>query len=180
MSDIDTSTGGRPPSKAERRIERLRQVGRWLRYAGEDMLVAKEHAGGRPDAIARQACFHAQLAAEKAIKAGLVYLSREVPHHHDLDGLLQRLPRSWIVGQEVKASALSLATLTAWAVRARYPDDLPDADEADAREAVEIATRVCTYILSDLERLRYQPVWGPDRDPDPPVTVWLERILNRD
>lgn len=52
--------------------ERLAEAERWLRYAREDLQAAEVLAerGVAP----RQACFHAQQAAEKAIKAIFVFL----------------------------------------------------------------------------------------------------------
>ncbi len=46
---------------------------------------------------------------------------------------------------------LALAKLTVWAVEARYPGDLPDADAHDAREAVEIARSVYALVSPDLK-----------------------------
>lgn len=57
----------------------------------------------------------------------------------------------------MRQEPLALAKLTEWAVEARYPGDLPDADEADAREAVDIAERVLDYITGDLEEQGFAP-----------------------
>jgi HEPN domain-containing protein len=62
------------------------QVRRWLRYARED-LDGAEATLTRPGAIPRHAGFLAQQAAEKALKAVLVFLQIDVPRRHDLDGL---------------------------------------------------------------------------------------------
>jgi HEPN domain-containing protein len=69
--------------------ELLAEVGRWLRYAREDLLAAEVFV---EQEMARQACFHAQQAAEKAIKTALVFLQIEFPYRHDLDLLRNLLP----------------------------------------------------------------------------------------
>ena len=53
--------------------ERLLLVHRWLRYAREDLLAADAMLT-QPDFWPRHVCSLAQQAAEKALKAVLVYL----------------------------------------------------------------------------------------------------------
>jgi HEPN domain-containing protein len=133
-------------SAPEADAEWLREVRRWLHYAEEDLRGARA-ATREPDLASRHACFFAQQAAEKALKAGLVFLDIEVPRRHDLDALRNLLPEDWTVRQK----PLALAKLTQWAVEARYPGDLPDANENDALEAVVIAELVLEYVTGDLE-----------------------------
>ena len=131
--------------------ERLAEVGRWLRFAGEDLSTAELIAEqNRP---ARQACFYAQQAAEKAIKATLIFLQVDFPYRHDLDYLRALLPDGWLL----KENPPDLAELTAWAVRGRYPGDLREAKREDARTAIEQARQVLATTLEDLERYGYAP-----------------------
>lgn len=127
--------------------ERLREVNRWLRYAKEDLRAARA-ACDDEDMVPRHACFFAHQAAEKALKAGLVYLNIEVPRRHDLDALRNLLPEGWAVRQD----RIALGRLTAWAVESRYPGELPDANEYDAKQAVDLAELVVEYATGDLER----------------------------
>lgn len=64
---------------------------RWLGEANEELTVARILADDTR-APARAACFHAHLAAEKAIKALLIERGIVVPRSHDLPGLAQLLP----------------------------------------------------------------------------------------
>lgn len=118
---------------------------RWLRFAGEDLQVAE--AGltqlGFPPWVC---CFHAQQAAEKAIKAALVALGIAFPRRHDLDGLRNLLPEGW----QIKREMPDLEPLSSWAVEARYPGDLPDSTMEDAREAIEQARKVVDLVVADL------------------------------
>ncbi|HET8523984.1 MAG TPA: HEPN domain-containing protein, partial [Thermomicrobiales bacterium] len=55
----------------------------WLSRAERDLLIAGRAIGNEP-ALADQCAFHAQQAAEKALKAFLVLASVPFPKSHDL------------------------------------------------------------------------------------------------
>lgn len=120
---------------------------RWLRYALEDLRAA-EVMIGQSHIAPRHVCWLAQQAAEKAIKAALIYLQIDFPRSHDLDALRNLLPDSW----RVKEECPDLAVLTEWSVEARYPGDAPDAIESDARQAVQESRAVIESISRDLAR----------------------------
>lgn len=82
-------------------------------------------------------CFHAQQAAEKAIKALLVQAETEVPRTHSLEFLLDQLPESIIVPEVVEQAV----TLTQFATTARYPPSR-DVGEEVWCEALRLATAV--------------------------------------
>ena len=108
--------------------ERGPEVRRWLRYSQED-LAAAETLIEQEDVTPRHVCWLAQQAAEKALKAVLVFLQIDFPRRHDLDALRNMIPAGW----KLKENHPDLAALTEWAVEARYPGDWPDAVEQDAR-----------------------------------------------
>ena len=87
--------------------EQIREVQRWLRYAHED-LVAAESMLEQEVFVSRQACWLAQQAAEKALKAALVFLETDFPRSHDLEALCALLPAGWTV----KGRSPDLGTLT--------------------------------------------------------------------
>jgi HEPN domain-containing protein len=127
------------------------EVRRWLRFARED-LEAAENARSRMAAgspVPRHICWMAQQAAEKALKAALISLQIEFPFSHDLDLLRNLLPGNWKVTQ----SHPDLASLTEWAVEARYPGDWPDATEQDAHYAADEARAVFESVRTDLANL---------------------------
>jgi HEPN domain-containing protein len=122
------------------------QAGRWLRYAAED-LAAAEAALGEAAFAPRHTCWLAQQAAEKAIKAALVFLQVDFPWVHDLDVLRNLLPEEWRAGRDHP----DLAELSEWAVEARYPpSNAPDPSADDARAAVEQSRAVNASVCSDL------------------------------
>lgn len=127
------------------------EVSRWLRYAREDLEVAEtivEH-GQAP----RAACFHAQQCAEKAIKSCLVFSGIPFRKVHDLELLCQEMPEGWTFSNDPER----LSWLTVWAVEARYPGDLPEATEDDARTAVRQAREVLETAWKDLRDHGYTP-----------------------
>jgi HEPN domain-containing protein len=135
--------------------ELLDEIRRWLRFAHEDLRAAEAlltEAGARP----RHACWLAQQAAEKAIKAALAHEQIPFPFRHDLDALRNLLPDGWTV----KGQYPDLAELTEWAVEARYPGDWPEATGDDARRAVEQARGVWQAVANDLTA-RGVPVEAP-------------------
>jgi HEPN domain-containing protein len=131
--------------------ERLREVERWLRYARDDLRVAELIAaqGGVP----RAACFHAQQAAEKALKSIFVFLQNDFPYTHDLNRLRDSLPEGW----PVKGRLPDLSNLSLWAAEPRYPGDLPDATTDEAETAIGQARGVLRMALEDLEGHGYAP-----------------------
>ena len=66
--------------------EVLTETDRWLRYAEEDLITA-ETLLAQAHIPPRQACWHAQQAAEKALKAVLIFLQIDFPRTHDLNVL---------------------------------------------------------------------------------------------
>ena len=138
-----------PPCEKERccmsRPDAATEAARWLRYARED-LAAAEAVTRRESVAARHVCWLAQQAAEKTIKAALVFLQIDVPRTHDLDALRNLLPDEW----QRAGGRTDLAALTEWAVEARYPGEWPDATAADASSALETARQVLAAVANDL------------------------------
>lgn len=118
---------------------------RWLAYAQSD-LDAGQLLLKAPEPYIRQVCFLAQQAAEKALKAILVLLEIKFPYTHD--HLREIVPPGW----HVKDAFPKLYGLSIWAVEARYPDDMPDVVEADAREALAMAKGIYHLVFEDIER----------------------------
>lgn len=120
------------------------EAARWLRYAMDDFAAARAlHA--TPGMAARIVGFHAQQAAEKALKALLVLAQTPFPYTHDLARL------HGLVGPEHRVTArVDWQRLTDFAVDARYPDDLPDVAPDEVEEALDDADRVVRKALAAL------------------------------
>lgn len=127
--------------------EKIAETRRWLRYAREDFSGAEEIMEQKTG-LSRHVCWLAQQAAEKAIKAGLVFMQIDFPKTHDLDALRNLLPDEW----KSKNECADLAALTEWSVEARYPGNWPDATESDAAEALRQAKSVLQAVVKDMSR----------------------------
>ena len=118
---------------------------RWLDFARSDLNTAKKLMEDA-DYYPRQVCFLAQQAAEKALKAVLIYLAIDFPYTHDLDRLREAIPAGW----RVKENFAQLYGLSIWAVESRYPGDLPDVVSADADQALRLADALYQTVAEEL------------------------------
>jgi len=110
-----------------------------MNYADEDLRVAEVIL---PQAFIGSACFHAQQAAEKALKAYLAWLSEEeIPKAHDLTQL------STLIVQRggLEPPERGLRVLNQHAVAARYPE-VPPPTHAEAAAAVELAEELLAFV----------------------------------
>lgn len=89
-------------------------------------------------------CFHAQQAAEKAIKALLIAKEIAFPKTHSIRMLLDLLPPEIEQPPEVQESAI----LTDYAVISRYPGDLEAIDEEEYQKAIKLAKSVVEWAES--------------------------------
>ena len=88
-------------------------------------------------------CFDAQQAAEKAIKALLLFRGVVFPFVHDLAELVTVLQRN---GEEVPQSIAEAARLTRFAVETRYPSLTEAVTREDYNRAVAIAAEVIRWV----------------------------------
>jgi len=121
--------------------ERDRLALEWLRHAQSNLDLARQPKSAR--VLWDHLAFEAQQAAEKAIKALLIYRGIEFPHAHDLSQLLMLLdePGGALPGDLWEAAAV----LTPYAVLARYPGLDPPTSEEACRRAVALAERVVRW-----------------------------------
>ena len=110
----------------------------WLGKARVDLLVCDSLLAQGADLLEAVA-FHCQQAAEKALKALLVWHQVEFPKTHDIQRLLDLLADvdSGVVGLVADA-----AGLTPFGVDYRYPGEYPPVRRETASMAVTVARRV--------------------------------------
>ena len=111
----------------------------WMRFARSDLVLAKE--GRLPGVLLDGLCFHAQQAAEKAIKAVLVRRKVRFPKTHNLRALLDLLPESNSVPKTIDAATV----LTAYAIVTRYPGGFENITPQTHRRAVRMAAAVVRW-----------------------------------
>lgn len=125
-------------------------VRRWLSKARTDLALASVILEQGPDMDPWVACFHAQQAAEKALKAVLVAQGAEPPFIHNLVALQALMPRDL----DLDATVAELADLSAPARGTRYvtdPNGSEDPTWAEAEQAVVIAARVLAAVRAYLD-----------------------------
>ena len=118
----------------------------WLRYAKSDLELARIE---KPEGVLLEnLCFHAQQAAEKTLKAVLIFLEIDFPRTHNIRTLLDLLPEGIDVPQEVEESAI----LTDYAVESRYPRNSEPIDDDEYRQVLGLAETVVSWA----EKLIYE------------------------
>jgi len=128
----------KPLEETKRKI-----LAEWLHKADADADVAA-HLLSTDAAFPNAITFHAQQAAEKYLKAFLVWHEIDFPKTHDLEELLDLVET---VDAALAASLRDVIVLTPYGVELRYPGDRPDATTGETREAVELARKVRDSIL---------------------------------
>jgi len=116
---------------------------RWMAFAADDLRAAEVLCA---EGVWGQACFHAQQAAEKALKALLASATGEAPPRtHGIAELLFLLPET-----SLSAIRAELAeSLDDYYLPTRYPDALPGSlpdglpGRDEALEALSLAQRTC-------------------------------------
>ena len=123
----------------------MEEAQRWMRFADDDLSSARLHVA-TSTVLPNQASYHAQQAAEKALKALLILRGIYFPKTHDLAALAALLPEQ----DHPVVADLDLVSLTAWVVAGRYPTDLGDASPTAANIAIataqELITRISTVV----------------------------------
>lgn len=123
-----------------RRPEEVKRefVREWFRKAEEDLRTS-QHLLKAGAGYVYGAVFHAQQAAEKYLKAFLVWHQIEFPKTHDIEVLLTLAAGANTGFAEALAGA---AWLTPYGVEYRYPGDYPEATLKDAKQATGLAASV--------------------------------------
>ena len=118
----------------------------WLKRAQSSMALAKVP---RPkDVLWEDLCYHAQQAAEKALKAVLV--KRKIPFRfvHDLNELIDTLEKH---GQKMPEQVKASVILTGYAVATRYPGNYEPVSKGEWKDAVALAEAVVSWAMKIID-----------------------------
>lgn len=118
----------------------------WLAHAESDLNIARL-ARDRADILPAQVCFHAQQAAEKALKAVLLARGIEFPFIHDIEELLEIAEQG---GLTVPANVAEAGSLTPYAVESRYPGAREAIHPAEVVEAIGLAEAVVAWAAATI------------------------------
>ena len=120
----------------------------WLHKADDDMAAARVLMD-KDAAHSNTVAFHCQQAAEKYLKAFLVWHEIDFPKTHDLDQILDLVETTDAALAEALRDAI---VLTRYGVELRYPGDRPDATPEDACKALRLATKVRDAVMRALPK----------------------------
>jgi HEPN domain-containing protein len=112
----------------------------WLARAEGDLALVR--APLPEGAFYEDLCFHAQQAAEKAIKAIYQHYGKRFRYTHDLDELITGLQNE---GISVPGEAMEVGLLTSYAWEARYPGLSELVTVEEYREAIRQAELVVNW-----------------------------------
>jgi len=125
--------------------EKAELVRGWLRKAEGDGLAMDVTLRAR---ALEAACFHAQQAAEKHLKAFLTHKEVPFPYTHNLTRLVELCAR---VDSEFRSLLPQVEPLTPYAVRPRYdPSFSPTKEDADWARSAALAVR--DFVLARLSK----------------------------
>lgn len=117
----------------------------WMQHARSDLELAR--IAPLPNVLPEELCFHAQQAAEKALKALLVARGIPFPWTHNLRTLLDLLVPVLAPPPEVQAAT----ALTDHAVAILYPGAREPITDEERNEAVQLATDVVGWAASIIQ-----------------------------
>jgi len=112
----------------------------WMKYALRDLRAAKTLL---QETLWAESTFHAQQAAEKALKAVLTALGTRPPRTHNIKRLVMELKSAGVDTGEIEDA--EVYSLTQYAVEARYPDFEEEPSPEEAREALRLAERTVEW-----------------------------------
>ena len=118
----------------------------WLAKAENDLLNIENNLAA-PHIPWDTICFHAQQAVEKLLKAFLVNHGKTLVRTHDLIALLAACAE---IDPSLAGLQQDCQRLRYYAVSSRYPADLYEPDEPEARQMIDAARRVRTALLACL------------------------------
>jgi HEPN domain-containing protein len=125
-------------------MDKMDLVAEWLDKAQQDQAAAKHLCNDIYPKLTEIACYHCQQAAEKALKAYLIYKDIEHPYTHDLDKLC-------ILCEDTDESFMEIAEkcsdISQYAVITRYPNEV-DINEEDASDAIEKSRFILQFVVN--------------------------------
>ena len=133
--------------------QKMAEVKAWLAYADMDFNTADHLLNGAFYPLPLEIiCYHSQQAAEKAVKAVIVYFGNRggMPKVHDISFLMNQVHNAVKekTGVEIPETLLDYAdNLTKYGVMPRYPNEI-EVDEYMAKTAVAQASEILDWAKS--------------------------------
>ena len=120
----------------------LPEYKQWLIKAEHDLKSAEILLNSR-EAVRDTAVYHCQQAAEKSLKAVLVFWNTPLIHTHDVTALVEKCIKHDNSFERWRDVA---EELTPYATFFRYPGDILEPDVEDCISALEKAKELCSFV----------------------------------
>jgi HEPN domain-containing protein len=121
-------------------------VRKWLKRANDDLTTARHVMENLHPKLLEVCCYESQQAAEKALKAYLIFKEYKFPLTHDLFKLCNFCAA---FDARFHDFADDCSDLTPYAVHARYPMN-EEMDELEAQSALHKAERIVQFCASKI------------------------------
>ena len=118
----------------------------WIDKAEKDLRSAK-HELSFPDVVTETICFHSQQAAEKYLKAYLIFLGISFTKTHEIGELITKCESK---DSEISVLKEEADILTDYAIEVRYPEEWIEPSLEEAKEAFEIAKKIKELVLNKI------------------------------
>ncbi|HEY5563136.1 MAG TPA: HEPN domain-containing protein [Clostridiaceae bacterium] len=119
----------------------------WIKKAEQDLGMAKLAIEHQPE-FRESICFHCQQAAEKYLKAYLIYLEIVFKKSHSLDYLLDLISEQQVVSDDFYITA---EILEDYGVEVRYPG-YSEPTEREVEEAYKAATSIRNKVVQKMDK----------------------------
>jgi HEPN domain-containing protein len=118
-------------------------IEKWIRKAENDFKIGKDELNTEEPAT-DMICFHMEQCVEKYLKAYLVLKGQSFRKTHDISELIELCEKVDKIFEQLYQ--LKADKLTRYAIDVRYPEEFYIPTLKEARECVEIATKVKNFV----------------------------------
>ena len=123
----------------------LKEFEKWIQKAESDLtIVEKDIVTDSP--VTDVLCFHCQQAAEKYLKAYIVYRNQIPERTHLIERLLNICANFDPEFEKLSDAVL----LTTYAVELRYPDDMYFPTLTETKKALKLAKKIKKFVLNKI------------------------------
>ncbi|MCL1877876.1 MAG: HEPN domain-containing protein [Defluviitaleaceae bacterium] len=129
----------------------------WLKFAQRDYDIAMYLNEGFRPLPTENICYNCQQAVEKTLKAILIYTVGNYPKTHDIRELYQLCKAS---GIDFGLTPTITRTLTRFATKSRYPDDVNEFLETDTEIGLKYAKQILTQAREVLDKAKKEAEQG--------------------
>ena len=132
-------------------------VSEWLNFAQRDYDVALHLSKTFYPMPVENICYNCQQSAEKAMKGILILHSGDYPRTHDIESLHDLCEQA---GTDFGISPSMTRTLTRFATKSRYPDEVYDFTDSDAELGLKYSAQVLSQAKEVLENAKKEAEQG--------------------